>query len=164
MNVIVAVDRKWGIGYDNKLLFDIPEDMKFFKDMTDGKIVVMGYNTLLSLPGGKPLKNRTNIVICDNKDFKQDGATLCYSIEEALDKLREYDPNDVFVMGGQGIYEQLLGYCKTAYITKVESVEKADRHFPNIDDLDNWELISQSGQKEYNGLKYTFCKFRNNNA
>ncbi|MCL2370704.1 MAG: dihydrofolate reductase [Firmicutes bacterium] len=160
MNTIVAVDEKWGIGCDGKLLYDIPEDMKFFREMTDGKVVVMGLTTLKSLPNSKPLKNRVNIVLSYDKDeVLVDPIIVCHSIEELLKEVKKYKPEDVFVIGGQAIYRQLLDYCDTAYITKVKSTKKADTFFPDVDKLNNWTLESKSEEKEHNGLKYVFCKY-----
>ena len=162
MNTIVAVDEKWGIGCDGKLLYDIPEDMKFFREMTDGKVVIMGLTTLKSLPNSKPLKNRVNIVLSYDKDeVLVDPIIHCTSIDEVLQAVKSYDPKDVFVIGGQEIYKQMLEHCKVAYITKVKGSKKADRFFPDVDGLSNWVLESRSEEKEYEGLRYTFCKYVN---
>ena len=91
MNLIVAVDKNWAIGYKNDLLVSIPDDMKFFRESTTGKVCIMGKNTLESFPGGRPLKNRVNIVIALEKDYKVDGATVVYSIEEALEEAKKYN-------------------------------------------------------------------------
>ena len=103
MKCIVAVDKNWGIGYKNQLLVSIPADMRFFKEATTGKVVVMGKNTLESLPGGKPLPNRTNIVVALEKNYKVPGATVVNSIEEAIEAVKEFDTNDVYIIGGGSI-------------------------------------------------------------
>ena len=89
INIIVAVDENWAIGYKNKLLISIPEDMKFFMQMTTGGVCIMGKGTLESLPAGKPLKNRVNIVLTRDKTFKENGADIVHSVEEALEKMME---------------------------------------------------------------------------
>jgi dihydrofolate reductase len=111
MNLIVAVDKNWAIGYKNDLLVSIPDDMKYFREHTTGKVCIMGKNTLESFPGGRPLKNRVNIVIALEKSYKVDGATVVYSIEEALEEAKKYNTEDVYVIGGGSIYKQMLQYC-----------------------------------------------------
>ena len=98
MNCIVAVDQNWAIGKDNKLLVSIPADMKMFRQETTGKVVVMGRKTLESFPNQKPLPNRTNIVLTQNKTYKADGAIIVSSIEELMEELKKYDTNDVYIM------------------------------------------------------------------
>jgi len=161
MNLIVAVDKNWAIGYKNKLLISIPEDMQFFRETTRNKVVVMGKNTLESLPGGKPLKNRiSNIVIALEKDYKVEGATTVYSIEEALKEIEKYNTEDVFVMGGGSIYRQLLPYCDTAYITYVDYAYQADTAIPNLDESDEWEMVSESEEKTYFDVLYYFRTYK----
>ena len=118
MNVIVAADQNWGIGKDNKLLVSIPADMKMFREETSGKVVVMGRKTLESFPNGLPLKNRTNIVITKNKDYDAKGAIVVHSIEEALEEIKKYPTEDVYCIGGDSIYEQMLPYCDVAHVKK----------------------------------------------
>ncbi|MCL2634400.1 MAG: dihydrofolate reductase [Oscillospiraceae bacterium] len=160
MNIIVAVDSNWGIGCDNKLLYNIPADMQHFKRLTDGKIVVMGKNTLLSLPNSKPLKNRINIVL-SNSVTEIENAIVCNSIEQLLKTVKQYNSDDVFVIGGQIVYEELLDYCSYAYITKIHTALPADRFFPNIDNKANWELVNKSAVQAHGELEYTFCEYRN---
>ena len=117
MNCIVAVDNNWAIGYKNNLLVSIPADMRFFRDTTIDKVVVMGKNTLESFPGGKPLLKRTNIVVALEKDYKVPGATVVNSIEEAMEAVKEYDTNDVFIIGGGSRYRQFLPFCDVAHVT-----------------------------------------------
>ena len=116
MNIIVAVDKNWAIGFENKLLNSIPEDMKFFRETTTGKVVVMGRKTLESFPNKRPLKNRTNIVITRQKDYQVDGAVVLHSVEEALDYLKQFKSEDIYVIGGASIYEQMLPYCDVAHV------------------------------------------------
>lgn len=118
MNIIAAVDKNWAIGKNNELLVRIPMDQKFFRDTTTGKVVVMGRKTLESFPNGLPLKNRTNIVLTHNPAYQVKDAIVVHSMEELHRELEKYDTNDVYVIGGQKIYEQLLDECDVAHITK----------------------------------------------
>lgn len=159
MNCIVAVDSNWAIGYKNNLLVSIPADMRFFKNETTGKVVVMGKNTLESFPGGKPLANRTNIVVALEKDYKVPGATVVNSIEEALEAVKEYDTNDVYIIGGESIYKQFLQYCDVAHVTKIDYAYQADTYFPNLDEDKEWELVGDSDEQTYYDLEYRFLKY-----
>ena len=107
MNLIAAVDNNWAIGKNNQLLVRIPMDQKFFREMTTGKVVVMGRKTLESFPNSRPLKNRTNIVITGNKDYQVKGAVVVHSIEEALKEVEKYPAQDVYCIGGDSIYRQM---------------------------------------------------------
>ena len=124
MNVIVAADQNWGIGKDNKLLVSIPADMKMFREETSGKVVVMGRKTLESFPNGLPLKNRTNIVITKNKDYDAKGAIVVHSIEEALEEIKKYPTEDVYCIGGDSIYEQMLHTVMWHTLQRLTSLTK----------------------------------------
>ncbi len=163
MKLIVAAAKNWAIGYNGGLLFDLPDDMAFFKNNTLNKVVVMGRNTLLSFPGEKPLKNRTNIVLTTNKDFKVEGCTIVHSFKELFEELQEYDAEDVFVIGGGKIYNDLYPYCSEAYITKVDAIVNADTFLHNFDEDEDWYLSYASEIHENNGLKFTFNTYKNNN-
>lgn len=163
MNLIVAADNNWGIGKDNSLLVHIPEDMKFFREMTTEKVVVMGRKTLESFPFRRPLKNRTNIVLTSDTNYKVDGAIVVHSVEQLLALLKNYNSEDVFIIGGASIYKQMLNYCSTAYVTKIKETYEADTYFPNLEELDNWDLQKCSEEKEYDGIKYQFVKYINRN-
>jgi len=160
MNLIVAVSANWGIGYENKLLYRIRGDQQFFKDMTEGKVVVMGHSTFRSLPGGKPLANRTNIVLSRNPELRIPDVTICASIPQLNEILQAYATEGVFIIGGESIYSQFLDSCSHAYITKIESIPKADTFFPNLDALPNWQCIEESETKtSKTGLLYRFCTY-----
>ena len=159
MNLIVAVDKNWAIGYQNKLLVSIPEDMKFFRNETTGKEVVMGRKTLESFPNGLPLKNRTNIVLTRNPDYKVKGAEICGSVEEALELISAYPPEDVYIIGGDTIYKQFLPYCDTAHVTRIDHAYMADAWFPNLEQDPEWELTGESEEKTYFDLEFSFCKY-----
>lgn len=146
MNLIAAVDLDWGIGKEGNIPWHIPGDMKFFRDMTLGNVVIMGRKTLESLPGGRPLKGRTNIILTQNFNYRVDGGIVVHSTEEVLEHIRDYPSDKVFVIGGGTIYQQMMPFCDTAYITKVTGKFGADTYFPNLDILSGWELVSQKGQ------------------
>lgn len=163
MNFIVAVDNNYAIGKNNDLLYSLKGDMQYFRDTTNGKVVVMGDRTLLSLPKSAPLKNRTNIVISIDPDFKADGAIVCHNFDELFAELKKYNDDEIFVIGGASIYNQLMPYCKNGYITKIDSEKPYDKAITNVESL-GWELISKSDTHEENGLKYNFCIFKNPNV
>ncbi|MDD6440593.1 MAG: dihydrofolate reductase [bacterium] len=158
MNLIVAVDKNWAIGKDNKLLVSIPADMKFFRETTKGNIVVMGRKTLESFPQGQPLQNRVNIVISRNKDYKVKGAVVVHSIEEAIEEAKKYE-GDVYVIGGESIYRAMLPYCQTALVTKIDHAYTADTYFPNLDEDPEWELTGETEEQTYFDLEYVFRRY-----
>ena len=159
MNLIAAVDKNWAIGKNNELLVRIPMDQKFFRETTTGKVVVMGRKTLESFPNGLPLKNRTNIVITGDHTYKAKDAIIVHSIEEALEELKKYDTNDIYVIGGESIYRQLLPYCDTAQVTKIDHAYEADAWFPNLDEDPDWENTADSDEQYYFDLTYHFLKY-----
>lgn len=160
MNLIVAVDNNWSIGYKNNLLFKIPEDMKYFKEKTMNNIVVMGRSTLESFPDKKPLKNRTNIVLTTNKDYNVDGVIIKNSIFECLEYLNNFEKNRIFIIGGESIYKQFITYCENLYVTRVLTIKKADKYFINLDQCSEWNLENESEIKTYNDLNYKFTKYQ----
>lgn len=159
MNLIVAVDQNWAIGKNNQLLVRIPADQKFFRETTTGKVVVMGRKTLESFPNGQPLKNRTNIVLTRNKDYAVKGAIVVHSMDELHDELKKYNSEDVFVIGGEKIYEQLLDECDVAHVTKIEFAYDADSYFPNLDENSDWEITGDSEEQTYFDLEYYFYRY-----
>lgn len=159
MNLIVNVDKNWAIGKGNKLLVNIPQDMKFFRETTTGKVVVMGRKTLESFPGGQPLKNRTNIVLTSDKEYKASGAVIVNSMEELMEELKKYNQEDIYVIGGESIYRSLLPYCSRAYVTKTEHVYDADTWFPNLDADPDWKMTKISDEQTYFDLEYYFTVY-----
>ena len=159
MNLIVAVDENWAIGKDNKLLVSIPSDMKFFRETTTGKVVVMGRKTLESFPNGLPLKNRTNIVLTRNRDYQVKDAIVVHSVPELLVKLDKYSSEDVYVIGGDSVYQELLPYCDVAHVTKINHVYAADSWFPNLDETGEWESTGESEEQTYFDLEYMFVRY-----
>lgn len=160
MNLIVAVDKNWGIGKNNKLLTSIPADMKFFVSKTTGNVVIMGRKTLESFPNKKPLKNRVNIVLTRNPDYQVEGAIVVRSDVELQAELAKYDSEKIFVIGGESIYKKMLNMCDVAYVTKMDYAYDADAHFPNLDEMDNWELAEVGEEETYFDLEYAFCTYR----
>lgn len=161
MNLIVAVDKNWAIGLKNKLLVSIPEDMKFFRTETIGKVVVMGRKTLESFPNGLPLKNRTNIVLTANEGYDAKGALIFHSVEAVLEELKKYPSQDIYIIGGATIYEQFLPYCRVAHVTKIDYAYEADTYFPNLDEKPEWAVEASSGEKTYYDLEFEFVKYCN---
>lgn len=159
MNLIVAADSNWGIGKDNKLLVSIPADMKFFRTTTTGKVVIMGRKTLESFPGGMPLKNRVNIVMTRKKDYKVKDAVVVHSVEEALKEVEKYPADDVYVIGGDSIYKQMLPYCSRAYVTKIDFAYQADTYFPDLDESGEWEVTCRSEEQTYFDIEYEFLTY-----
>ena len=159
MNIIVAADQNWAIGKDNKLLISIPADMKFFRTTTTGKVVVMGRKTLESFPNGLPLKNRTNIVLTHNPNYKVNDAIIVHSLDELHEELKRYNSEDVYVIGGEKIYEQLLDECDVAHITKIDYAYDADAYFPNLDEKPEWEITADSDEQTYFDLEFYFYKY-----
>lgn len=160
MKAIVAVDKNWGIGLKGKLLVSIPADMKFFRSTTLGKVVVMGRKTLESFPNGAPLKDRVNIVLTKNTSFQKNGVIVVHSIDELKDKLKKYNSDDVYVIGGETIYKQLIDECDTAYVTKIDYAYEADAYFPNLDEKDNWEVAVEGEEETYYDLEYYFMTYK----
>lgn len=157
MKLIVAVSQNWGIGKDNDLLFNIPKDMKFFRETTLGKVVVLGRKNLETFPGGKPLPKRTNVIITRNKDYKCEGAIVVNDI----DKVTElgFADDEIFVIGGEQIYAQMIKFCDTCYVTKVAETVDADRFMVNLDESDEWVLAEAQPEIEDNGHKISFCRY-----
>lgn len=159
MNIIVAVDKNWAIGKNNKLLVSIPSDMKFFRSTTMGKVVVMGRKTLESFPNGLPLKNRTNIVLTGNPQYQVKDAIVCHTVEEVLEKVKEYDSEDVYVIGGDSVYRQFLPYCDVAHVTKIDHAFEADAWFPDLERMPEWEVTADSEEQTYFDLEFQFLKY-----
>ena len=163
MKAIVAVDKKWGIGKNNDLLFSLREDMKFFREKTSGKTVCMGYNTLLSFPGSKPLKNRTNIVLAP-QGVTRDDCTIVYTLEELSNELKKYDSDEVFVIGGAMFYRTMVPYCSEVFVTKVEADGEATVFYPNLDELENYEMVYASEPFKDGDYEIRFTTYKNNNV
>lgn len=159
MNLIVAVDANWAIGKDNESLVRIPADQKFFREITTGKVVVMGRKTLLSFPNGLPLKNRTNIILTHDESFHAPDAIIVHSLDELMQELKHYDSEDIYVIGGGSVYRQLIDACDVAHVTKIDYAFDADTYFPNLDEMPEWEITADSEEQTYFDLEYYFYKY-----
>ena len=159
MKAILSADRNWGIGNGNKLLVSIPSDMKFFRQTTTGKVVVMGRKTLESFPNGQPLKNRTNIVLTENPDYRVKDAVIVHSKEELLKTLEQYDTEDIYIMGGESIYRMMLPYCDTVLVTKIDRAFQADTFFPDLDKMEEWEMTEEGEEQTCFDLEFRFTKY-----
>lgn len=155
MQAIVAVSQSWGIGKGGELLFRLPSDLRRFKAMTTGHTVIMGRKTLDSLPGGKGLPHRRNLVLSRQSDFAPDRAEVIHSVEDILKTAED----DAFVIGGQQVYEQLLPYCTRVHITKVLSDPEADAFFPDLDKLPGWKVASAGEMLTENGLSFQYVEY-----
>lgn len=164
MKLIVAVDEQWGIGKSGDLLMSIPDDMKYFREKTRNAMLIMGYNTLLSFPGGKPLPGRLNIVLADIKDLRTDRTITVNSLDELFTVISSLNSDELYVIGGGYTYRQLLPYCDTAYITKMRFTGDADTFIPNLDEEKCWHIEDESELMDHEGIKYSFVTYRNDSV
>ncbi len=161
MNCIVNVTENWGIGLENELLVSISADLKRFRQLTTGQTVILGRKTLATFPGGKPLKNRDNLVLSTNAALDIPGAVVCHDLDSLLDRCRTIPQETLWVIGGASVYELLLPYCRTAEVTKTFAAPAADRFFPNLDALPNWHITKQSEVFEENGVRFQYVTYEN---
>lgn len=161
LQAIVLVDEGWGIGYQNRLLYHIPNDLQRFYSLTQNHTVVVGRQTLSTFPGGLPLKERRNIILTRDS-AAIDGATVLHSLPELAEDIRRHPEACYWVVGGESVYRQLLPYCRRCFVTKVAGSKPADRYFPNLDKAGEWALTEETPPKRYQGLRYTFAVYRNN--
>ena len=162
ISAIVAVDNDWGIGFNGELLEHIPEDLKRFKELTSGNVVIMGRKTWDSLPT-KPLPNRTNIVISNQKNTILNSSTVRLSLKDIKEDINKI-AYDVFIIGGVQIYTELLPYCDKVYVTKIfKSHENVDTYFPNLDEMENWKPIEKSPIYDYKDIQYQFWQYDKTN-
>lgn len=159
MNLIAAVDSHWAIGNKGNLLVRIPDDQKFFRQTTTGHVVVMGRKTLESFPNGLPLKNRVNIVVTKNPSYQAGDAIIVHDMDELHEELKKYDSSEIYIIGGETIYRQLADECDRAYITKIDYTYDADAHFPNLDEMPEWKVVSESEEQTYFDLEYTYVTY-----
>ena len=158
MNIIVAANKDWGIGYNGEQTVIIPEDREYFREITDGGIVIVGRKTFESM--GKPLPNRRNIVLTNKRDYQARGVTVAHSMNEALEKIKPNNSHKVFIIGGAEVYNQFLPWCSYVYVTKIEVVTEADRFFPDLDKLTDWELMHQGDILQSNNMWFSFDLYR----
>lgn len=159
MNAIVAVDSNWAIGNKGQLLIRIPADQKRFREETIGGVVVLGRKTMDTFPGRKPLADRTNIILSTNRDYKVADAIVVHSIEQLVDELKSYPSEKIYIIGGDSIYRQMLPYCDTVHVTKIDREYEADAYFPNLDEDSDWHVTATSEEQVYFDTTYTFVKY-----
>lgn len=159
MNIIAAVDSNWAIGSKNELLVRIPSDHKHFREETTGKVVVLGRKTLDTFPQKQPLKNRTNIILSHDKSYQVKDALVVHSLEELLEELKQYDEEDIYIIGGESIYKQLLPFCSVAHVTWIEQEYEADAYFPDLDKDEDWVLTGESDEQTYFDITYYFRRY-----
>ena len=163
MKAIVAVDKNWGIGKKNGLLFNLPADMAYFREKTLNKVVVMGSNTLKSFPNGKPLKNRVNIVLFPGGE-KRDDCTVVETLDEIFAEIKKYNADDVFIIGGAMFYKTMLPYCSEVLVTKVNADGNAEVFYENLDQNPDWHCESVSEPETTNGYEIRFTVYKNENV
>lgn len=172
LKMIVAVTQDWGIGANGGMLCSLPEDMAFFRTQTRGAVVIMGRATLDSFPGGRPLKGRVNIVLTRDAAFEREGVVVAHTVAEALSAAANAVVEkiaggccapEVYVIGGEQVYRQLLPWCTMAWVTKMETQMPADRFFPDLDKEEGWHTdgVGEEMASEKNGVKYRFCRYVN---
>ncbi len=164
MKAIVAVDKNWGIGFKGNLLERVPEDMKFFKEKTLGKVVVMGRETFESLPGRKPLKDRINIVLSRSiiPETTTEGIIVCSSMDRLFSELAKYPEEDIHIIGGSSVYSQMLPFCSEVYITKFSNTHEADSFYPNLDNDPEWKAYAINEKLTWNDFKYDRYRYVRN--
>lgn len=160
MIAVLSADKNWAIGYKGDLLVKIPNDMKMFRKLTTGNVIVMGRKTLESFPNSQPLPNRVNIVMTQNPDYQAKGCVIVHNTEELLEELKNYPDKQVYVVGGESIYRELLPYCEEAYVTRIDYEYQADRYFPNLDEMEDWEMYEEGEEETFFSIEYYFNKYR----
>ena len=158
MIAIVAVDRNWGIGQEGEQLLYIPEDLKRFKNFTTGNTIVLGRKTMFTFPGKKPLKNRRNLILSRNPEFRPEGAEVFPDLDSLMAQVT--DPDNTYVVGGAQVYHTMIGQCDRAYITKIDAAYPADCWFPNLDEDPNWEVESEGEWMEHEGVKFRYVNYK----
>ena len=142
MDAVVNVTEDWGIGLENRLLVSISADLRRFRKLTEGKTVIMGRKTLESLPHSRPLPHRRNLILSRDPYYRVEGAEVCSSVTALLEMVKEMPPDEVCLIGGASLYAALLPYCSRAFVTKTLCRLPADRFFPNLDELPNWQVAA----------------------
>ncbi|MBQ3557049.1 MAG: dihydrofolate reductase [Oscillospiraceae bacterium] len=156
MNLIVAVDENWAIGKGGDQLVYISADLKRFRALTTGHPVILGRKTLATFPGGRPLKNRRNLILSATPGYQVEGAEVYADV----DSLMENAPDDAFVIGGESVYRALLDRCDTAYVTKILASYPADRYFPDLDKLPDWQVAEEGDVLEEDGVKFRYVTYK----
>lgn len=152
MDAIVAVYSDWGIGAKGTQPVVLKADRKLFKELTDGLTVIVGRKTLEDFPGGKPLKNRRNIVV-SRSDIQVEGATVAHSLEEAVELVGD---ERSFVIGGASVFKQFFPVLDRVYVTKIDLCPESDSFFPNLDEDPAWIMVDAGEELCENGINYRF--------
>ena len=160
MNMIVAADEQWAIGNKGELLVTIPADHKFFRQETSGKVVVYGRKTLHTFPQGLPLSGRTNIILSGDPSYKVKGACVVHSLKELFEELKNYSEEEVYIVGGESVYRQLLPCCSVVHVTKIHHNYAADAYFPDLDRMPEWRIEADSDEQTYFDITYHFLKYQ----
>ena len=161
MILIASADNNWGIGNKGSLLVRISNDMKNFRRLTTGNVIVLGRKTLETFPNGLPLAQRTNIILTHNEDFKAKDAVIVHNLKELFKELSYYKKDEIFIVGGESVYNLLAPYCDKAIITKIDYKYQADAHIPNFDELPNWEMVEESEEETCFDIIYTYRTYVN---
>ena len=158
MIAIVAVDKNWGIGKDGEQLIYITEDLKRFKAFTTGNTIILGRKTMYTFPGAKPLKNRRNLILSRNPEFRPEGAEVFPDLESLMEKVT--DSENTYVVGGASVYHTMIGQCDRAFITKIDAEYPADCWFPTLDEDPNWEVVSEGEWMEEDGVRFRYVDYK----
>ena len=156
MDAIVAVYSDWGIGDGGTQPVVLKADRAHFRQATEGNAVIVGRKTLSDFPGGRPLKNRYNIVVT-RQDIRIEGAQVVHSTEEALAAAAEHPR--CLVIGGASVYRQFYPHCDRVFLTKIDLAPHSDSFFPNLDADPAWVCTDQGEWLEEDGLRYCFCTY-----
>lgn len=156
MDAIVAVYSDWGIGDGGTQPVVLKADRAHFRQVTEGNAVIVGRKTLSDFPGGRPLKNRYNIVVT-RQDIRIEGAQVVHSTEEALAAAAEHPC--CLVIGGASVYRQFYPHCDRVFLTKIDLAPHSDSFFPNLDADPAWVCTDQGEWLEEDGLRYCFCTY-----
>ena len=161
MIAISSADRKWGIGLKDQLLIRIPSDMKNFRELTLGHVVVLGRKTMSGFPNGMPLSGRTNVILSRKKDYTVRGGIVVGSKEELLEELKKYPTDEIFIIGGGSIYQMMLPYCHKAIITRIDYAYEADTYFPDLEADPDWVLEEAGEEETCFSIEYRYETYRN---
>lgn len=161
ISIIAAVSNNNVLGRDNQIIWQIPADLQYFKSITQGHVVIMGRKTFESLE--KPLSNRTNIVVTRQHDYAGEGIIIAHSVQEAIKKARNFNEEEIFIIGGGEIYRQCLPFTDRIYLTKIHAVYAGDTYFPEFDE-DEWKVIKEEHHEadQKNKHPYTFLVYQRN--
>ena len=151
ISMIAVIGKNRELGNKNKLLWHLPEDLKYFHQVTTGHPVIMGLNTYHSI-GDKPLKNRQNIILSRSRS-EVNCCDVATSVEQAIETAKSYDQDEVFIVGGASVFAQGIEFADRLYLTQVDQTIEADTYFPEYSEF---RLIEKRGSGETDNIKYEF--------